>query len=135
MTISEMILRRFGLTRDVVRKILGRPAVARSNPPQVEIANHHHREHRKRQDGQRTPRPALSGLSKKEYDRRYYSTVTKVRRMDGRQGVRLGKFVKELAQEAGVTPSAIWMRLYRGRMPWPEVKRINRRVVLIKGDQ
>lgn len=124
MKIEDMILASLRLNRETVRRVLGRPIEAGPIPPPVSIPQPSPR--------RRTRRPALSGLSKQEYNRQYHLTVTRVRRMEGKQGVRLGQFVKELAQEAGVTPSAIWMRLQRGRMPWPEVERINKRVVLIR---
>lgn len=44
----------------------------------------------------------------------------------------LKQWVAEQALRHGVSVGAIWTRLYAGKMPWPPLERVNKRVVLVK---
>jgi hypothetical protein len=43
--------------------------------------------------------------------------------------MKLSAWVEQSAANLGITPRALWVRMYRGRQPWPDLERKNKRVI------
>lgn len=51
---------------------------------------------------------------------------------ESNQLIRLKQFCVEVGTSLSLKPDTFYYRMVRGHMPWPRLKRINQRVVLVK---